>query len=303
MVASIEQPGAERIPPTIDGISGIALEIHDLAAGRAFYELLFEAAGGEWETTRRSLTFRSAGQRVELVRSRRPRTNAHAGYHVAFRVPARRLSRIVEALAKAGHTVEWWREDHPAEREPTAYVKDPSGNIVQLVRSEDDGLIDHVGIPVESIEEAEVFYTLALGGQLDGYYGWTTEHVMEGRAWATGDDPCAPWTRNAYVSFRTHKPTPSPAAQIYARFGTTYAAIYLTGQRLAEPPEEQLEGTPRIILRSPHSADIAAARLSDVRASAVRLTYDGGKVRFEQEGRDLFVRDRCGNFIQIACDG
>lgn len=300
--ATTPEARPERVKPTLDGITGLVLEVQDLTSTRGFYERIFGSARGEWTQTRHNLVFQANGQRIEFLRSRRPRTIAHAGYHVGLRVARADLSSITNALVKAGHPVDWWREDHPAEREPAPYVSDPSGNIVQLVKADRGRLIDHVGIPVESIEDAEVFYTRALGGEVDGYFGWTTEDVMVGRAWAAGDDPCAPWTRNAYVSFRTHRPTPSPAAQIYSRFGSSYVAIYLTGQRLPEPPEEQLRGTPRVILHSSQTADEAAQRLSEVRATAVRLTHDGGKVPFEREGRDLFLRDRCGNFLQIACE-
>jgi catechol 2,3-dioxygenase-like lactoylglutathione lyase family enzyme len=293
----------DKAPPNLNGILGLVLEVPDLAAARAFYEDIFGSTRGEWVETRQRLVFQSGGQRLEFVRSRHPRTIAHAGYHVGLRVATGDYRAITNALLQSGHTVDWWREDHPAEREPTAYLSDPGGNIVQLVKSDEGGLIDHAGIPVESIEDAEVFYTRALGGQLNGYFGWTTEDVMVGRAWAAGDDPCAPWTRNAYVSFRTHKPTPSPAAQIYSGFGNEYVAIYLTGQRLPEPPEEQLKGAPRLILHAAQTADEVAQRLTEVRATAVRLTYDGGKVPFEREAQDLFLRDRCGNFLQIACEG
>jgi catechol 2,3-dioxygenase-like lactoylglutathione lyase family enzyme len=205
-------------------------------------------------------------------------------------------------LTKAGHEVSWWREDHPAEHDMTAYVSDPSGNIVQLVGADPTTVfIDHVGLPVENIEDAEAFYLTGLRGNLDGYFGWTTEQALAARAWAAGDDPCAPWTRSAYISFRTHKPAPSPAAQIYVGFGASYVSIYLTGKRLPEPPEEILRGTPRVILRTAGDVDAIASYLADARVSAVRLTYDGGKIPFEREGHDLFLRDRSGHFLQLGC--
>src|SRR5581483_3770719 len=113
---------------------------------------------GEWTATSRSLSYRAASQRLEFVRQRRPRTIAHAGFHFAIRVAAARFAEVTDALNRAGHTINWWREDRLAEREPTAYLSDPAGNIVQLVRAHDEGaLLDHVGTPVESIEDAEAF--------------------------------------------------------------------------------------------------------------------------------------------------
>jgi hypothetical protein len=103
------------------------------------------------------------------------------------------------------------------------------------------------------------------------------------------------------VSFRTHAPNPTPAAQLFARYGTAYIGISLTGQRLPEPPEEFLKGAPRVILRSPQSPAQVAAYLASVRISPVSLKYDGGRVRFRREGRNIFTRDRSGNFLQIEC--
>jgi catechol 2,3-dioxygenase-like lactoylglutathione lyase family enzyme len=297
----VEQP-ARAAAPAISGIGGVVFEVKDLESARAFYEELFFGAQGGWENTSKSLTYRTGSQSVELVAARHPRTNADAGRHVAIRVGTGRVGAVAERLAKAGHEVSWWREDHPAERAMTAYVTDPSGNIVQLVGADPaDVLIDHVGVPVENIEDAEAFYLKGLGGKLDGYFGWTTEHVIEARAWTAGDDPCAPWTRSAYISFRTHKPAPSPAAQIFAGFGPSYVAIYLTGKRLPEPPEEILRGTPRLILQTCAAPDDASSHLASARASAVRLTYDGGQIPFERDGRDLYFRDRSGHFLQLAC--
>src|SRR5688572_1544444 len=87
MAATATQEETDRTPPAIDGIHGVVLEAQDLAASRAFYETIFRHADGAWEGDRGSLTFRAASQRVELVRSRRPRTIAHAGLHVAYRAP------------------------------------------------------------------------------------------------------------------------------------------------------------------------------------------------------------------------
>jgi hypothetical protein len=77
----------------------------------------------------------------------------------------------------------------------------------------------------------------------------------------------------------------------------------LTGQRLPEPPEEFLKATPRAILHTPQRPKDVADYMASVRISPVSLKYDGGQVRFRREGRNVFVRDRSGNFFQIECDG
>jgi hypothetical protein len=293
---------AEVTPLRIDAVSGVVLEARDLAATRKFYEVIFRGVPVTWREDARTLTVETESERVAFIRSPRPRTVAHAGLHTAFRVKPSRVRVIADELAAAGHAVNWWREDHPSEREVTAYVDDPNGNIVQLVPSEDDSaLVDHYYVPVEDIEQAELFYLKALLGKLDTYYGYTTQDTKDARRWAKGDDPCAPWTRNAYVSFRTHQPNPTPAAQIFARFGGQYLGIALTGKRLPEPSEELLKGTPRAVLRTSQSVDDVAAYMTSVRVSAVSLKYDGGKVPFRRQGNSIFLRDRSGNFFEIEC--
>ena len=289
-------------PLRIEAVSGVVLEAKDLAATRDFYSVIFRGAPIEWREDARTLTLQAERERVEFIRRPRPRTVAHAGLHTAFRVKPGRVREIADELSAAGHTVNWWREDHPSEREVTAYLEDPSGNIIQLVPSDDDSaLVDHYYVPVEDIEHGELFYLKALLGQLDTYYGYTTEDTKAARRWAKGDDPCAPWTRNSYVSFRTHQPNPTPAAQIFARFGGQYLGISLTGKRLPEPSEELLKGTPRAVLRTSQSVDEVAAYVASVRISAVSLKYDGGKVPFRRQGQSIFLRDRSGNFFQIEC--
>jgi hypothetical protein len=304
------EPGAAPVqipavaPLAVDMISGVVLDARDFAAARDFYATILRDRSGTWEEHDRRLVYSDGTQRIELVRRPRPRTLAHAGQHVAYRVPADQLRAITDQLAQAGHEVNWWREDHPNERSVTAYVNDPSGNVVQLVASDDPGLlIDHYYVPVEDIEHGELFYVKGIQGQIDTYYGYRTEDVMEAHRWAEGEDPCAPWTRNAYISFRTRVPNPTPAAQIFARFGRSYIGVTLTGQRLPEPPEEFLKATPRAVLHSPQSPREVTTYLASVRISPVSLKYDGGQIRFRREGRNVFLRDRSGNFLQIECAG
>ena len=296
-------PPSETATLALQGISGVVLDAGDLEATRAFYTSIFRRHEGEWTETPHRLTFQSAGQRVEFLRRPHPRTIAHAGQHCAYRVNPGHLHAIADELATAGHTVSWWREDHPSEREVTAYVADPSGNIVQFVPSDDALLIDHYYVSVEDIEHGELFYVKALEGKIDTYYGYSTGDVLDAQRWASGDDSCAPWTRNAYVSFRTHAPNPTPAAQIFARFGEGYVGVTLTGQRLPEPPEEFLKATPRAIFSTAQPPREVVRYLDTVRISPVSLKYDGGKVRFRREGRSVYIRDRSGNFFQVDCSG
>jgi len=294
---------AALAPLLLDGIAGVVLEANDLAATRAFYEPIFQHADGRWVVTRRSLRFvASDNQRVEFSRRARPRTLAHAGLHVAYRVPRDRVNPLVSVLEAAGHAVSWWQEDHPGEGTPMPYLTDPSGNIIQLVPSGEDGaLIDHFYLPVEDIEYAELYYLEALNGTLDSYFGFRTLDVVSARAQSGENVPYAPWTRTSFVSFRTHKPNFTPAAQIFARYGSGYVGVALTGQRLPEPPEGELRHAPRVILQSSQSPEEVEAYLAGVRISAVALKYDGGTIPFEREGSAFYLRDRSGNFVEIDC--
>lgn len=288
--------------PRLEALGGVVLDAHDLASTRAFYSTLFADAQGEWEESRTRLVFHTPSQRIEFIKRSRPRTLNHAGQHTAYRVRTGRLQSLARDLEAAGHEVNWWREDHPSEKDTTLYTRDPSGNIVQLVGSDDRSLLlDHYYVPVEDIEHAELFYMKALAADLDAYFGYRTEDVLEARRWGDGNDPCAPWTRNAFVSFRTHAPNPTPAAQIFARFGPNYVGVALSGQRLPEPPEELLKATPRAVLRSRSTVHEFVQYLSQLRISPVALKYDGGQVPYKREGKNIYLRDRSGNFFEIAC--
>lgn len=293
---------AEATTPRLEAVAGVVLDATDLAATRAFYGAIFADGAGQWEESRTRLAFRTPLQRIEFVKRSRPRTLAHAGQHCAYRVKPGRLQSLAKELEAEGHAINWWREDHPSEKGTTLYIHDPSGNIVQLVASDNvEILLDHYYVPVEDIEHAELFYLQALAGDLDAYFGYRTDDVLEARRWGEGGDPCAPWTRNAFVSFRTHGPNPTPAAQIFARFGPNYIGVALSGQRLPEPPEELLKATPRAILRSTASPREVIQYLGSLRISPVALKYDGGKVPYKREGRSVYLRDRSGNFFQIDC--
>ena len=152
--------------------------------------------GGEWHQDRKALAYQCGKQTVEFVQQRRPRAFPDSGYYWAFRVPAGELEEIALALGKSGHTINRCREDHPLERSIRHYVEDPSGNIVQVVPSDDSSvLVDHVAIEIHMFDYCEYLYGTALGGRVEYYHGWRTIDYNEAKKWAGGDDPCAPWLR------------------------------------------------------------------------------------------------------------
>ena len=275
----------------VDAIAGLVVEVRDLAATRAFYDLVFGDAPGEWRETRRRLTYRRGAQHLEFVQRSQPRSLPHTGQHQAYHVPGDRLRSVADALAGAGHAVDWWREDRPAERDVTAYAHDPSGNRVQLVAAADvDTPISHAVVEVHDLELAETFYVKGLGGRVEYYHGWDMEDYAEAKAWEEGRDPCAPWTRRFDVRYWDKLRVARPNMQLFVAFGDGVLGLVLAAEHRQEPPEEVLKGTPRLILRARQPATAVAAYLS------------GRGIPFQAEGRGLFLRDPGGNYVELECE-
>ena len=289
MISSLEQASAAKptLAPAL--LAGLVVEVHDLAATRAFYEPVFGDAG-EWQAGPGQLVFQTSRQRIDFVARAKPRTLSHTGQHQAYAVPANRLAALTGELAAAGHAVDRWREDHPDEREVSAYLLDPSGNRVQLVPDRGDGLLlNHAAVEVHDLELAEIFYVSFLGGSVDYCHGWAMDDYAEAFAWGEGSDPCAPWTRRYDVRYWDKVRIARPNMQLFVRFGPTVLAIILATEHRQEPPPEQHSGTPRIILAVDQPAAPARAELS-----RLGVAFDGA-------GSSLFVRDLSGNFVELAC--
>jgi len=312
-------------PPTSAQLLGAVLEVADLDASRHFYERVFRGRDGEWHTGRGRLTYESGGgQSLELVQHGRPRTFPDSGYHQGYRVHRDRVLDLATELSDAGHQVEWWREDHPAERSPAAYVHDPSGNLLQLVASDDDGLLlDHVAIEVHMFDYCEYLYVTAMGGRVDFYYGWRTDDLAEAKLWADGDDPCAPWTRKDNAHYRdflvedpksgelrptrfsaqlglqpasppgetTRRRVPRPNGQVFISYEPVRLGLIAATKVRQEPPEEQVKGTPRLVFRTTQTAEAAVGY------------FGATPIPHSREGRSLFLRDADGNFAELICEG
>lgn len=283
---------------------GAVLDVGDLAAARSFYDPIVRAASARWTEGDGTLTFDGGGQRVELVRRERPRVLGWAGHHIALSIPARSVDVLADELRAAGHTVSWWREDHPAERVPTAYASDPSGNLVQLVAATDGApLLSHVNIPVHDVELGEKFYRIVLGGQLDYYHGWRTEDNVEAKAWASGDDPCAPWTRVSRYAALYHVTMARPVVQVFLRLGEQRLGMVVATKHVQEPPEEVLRGTPSVILGTSKRAREVAALLRKLDVTTSEAVHVARGIPFKRERDTVYLRDRSGNFVQLACSG
>lgn len=291
-------------PGSAEPIAGAILEVKDLGATRAFYDLLFQEAGGRWKQRRTSAVYEAGRQTIEFVRRARPKTSDATAQHHAFRVGANRMGEVVNALIRAGHGVNWWHEDHPSEQELSPYVEDPSGNCVQLVASEPDGaLLDHIGLEFADLEYAEDFYVTGLGGSVDSYHGWGDEPGVDVGAWIEGDDPCAPWTRYTRFSFRSRTVEPHATPQLFVGFGDTRLGLFLARAHHQESPEEVLRGTPRVLLRSSKNVSLHAQYLAEPARAAISSRYSGRTISFEVEGTTIFFRDPGGNYVQLGCNG
>lgn len=295
-------------PATVDGLhldrlGGVTVEAGDLAATRAFYERIFDGTPGAWAESGGGLRFEARDQTIDFIQSAQPRNRAHAGEHQAYRVGAARVRPLADELATVRHSVSWWTEDHPTERSATAYVEDPSGNRVQLVAADpSERLLDHVGVPVHELEDADAYWVEMLGGTVDYYHGWSTADVLEARAASEHDATAAPWTRRATMSFRTHQPEPLPTARLFLSYGRAKVNIILTLERIPELPEEIIRGTPRVVLRTQQATTDVVAYLSEATFSPVFMKRPR-RVAFERDGDNVYLRDPSGNFLQLRCEG
>jgi len=292
-----------------DVIAGAVVEVADLAATRAFYEPIFRDAPGQWEQRADRLVFRCGPQRIELVQRAAPVTLTDSAQHQAYNVAPGRVVALVQELEAAGHEVHRWHEDHPAEREDNAYFYDPSGNRVQLVASDDSGLVlDHFVYEVHDLEPEDVYYVSVLGGSIDYYHGRSMYDYEQGTAWGEGRDPtAAPWTRfwpgphSIAEATRQKGKVSHPAMQVFVRFGPTRLGLILGTVHRQEPPEEQVAGTPRVVLRARHTVGEAVEALRNPR---VPLDPEGRmRLPFEEHGSSLLLRDPTGHFVELGCEG
>ena len=300
MTLETEKPTAQGIAGTVRLLSGVVREALDLGRTQAFYQEIFQHAGGTWDSSKTEITYRAGAQTVGFVRRGRPRTyEDDAGYHTAYRVPRARLAVIAEALAATGSTVEWWNEDSPSEQDVTAYALDPDGNRVQLVAADDGDplLLDHAAVEVFQFDYCQVIYAKALGGTVDSYHGWRWTEQLEARRWAQGETPSAPWTKRMNPGYRdflllgatdARKGVPRPNTQIFLRYGETRIGLISATKNRQEPRPEILRGTPRLVFAS----DLPAAELMEELAARQPLPM-------EREGTSVFLRDPDGNYVEV----
>jgi len=311
-------PAAGVAPIRVERLSGVVLEVADLGAAKAFYDPIFREHNGAWRVGDGQIAYETGAETIELVEQASPRTfhdsGAASGHHQAYGVAAERIREITDRLAADGHEINWWREDHPDERSLNAYTRDPSGNQVQLLASTPGGrLLDHVAIEVYAFDYCEYLYVTVLGGAVDYYHGWRRVDLDEAKVWASGDDPCAPWTRRnnpSYRDFLIQDPTTGelrpprfagelgversgpqrvgrPQGQVFITFGPSRLGLVSATRIWQELPEEVIKATPRLVFAVAQSADLVEEQLGRT------------PIPFEREGERIYVRDADGNFAEL----
>ena len=300
MALETEKPTEQGLPGTARLLSGVVLDASDLDRTQAFYQEIFQHAGGAWESSKTEATYRAGEQTVGFVRRSRPRTfEDDSGYHTAYRVPRARLDAIADKLAALGATVQRWSEDSPREQELSVYALDPDGNRVQLVPTDDDSplLLDHAAIEVFQFDYCQIVYARALGGTVDSYHGWRWTEQLEARRWAAGETSSAPWTKRMNPGYRdflvlgsadARKGVPRPNTQVFLRYGETRVGLISATRNRQEPRPEILRGTPRLIFAS----DVPASELMEELAARQPLPM-------ERDGSSIFLRDPDGNYAEI----
>ena len=298
MTLETEKTTDQGLPGTVRLLSGVVLDASDLGRTQAFYDEVFQHAGGAWESSKTEITYGAGDQTIGFVRRGRSRRfEDDSGYHTAYRVPRTRLDAIVGKLTASGATVRWWSEDAPREQDLSAYLLDPDGNRVQLVPADDDDplLLDHAAIEIFQFDYCQVIYGNALGGAVDSYHGWRWAEQLEARRWAAGEIPSAPWTKRMNPGYRdflllgstdARKGVPRPNTQVFLRYGETRVGLISATRNRQEPRPEILRGTPRLIFAS----DLPASELMEALAARQPLPM-------ERDGTSVFLRDPDGNTL------
>jgi predicted enzyme related to lactoylglutathione lyase len=306
---TIEPP--RPAPIRAELLAGAVLEVADLEATRRFYERVFDDRPGEWfqpDGRANALAYRYRDQTIEFVRRAHPRTLSDSGQHWGYRVAPGRVEALAQELERQGAGVNWWHEDHPVERQVTAHLHDPSGNRVQIVASDDRGLLlDHAAIEVHDFDYVMYLYITTIGGVRDYYHGWLNENVKDARKWLEEGDPCAPWTRKDNPNYRDFlvdgRPTaesrgtnnraglrvPRPNSQIFISFGPTRLGLISATKVRQEPPEGQVKGTPRLVFTTRQMADEVMGHLRPT------------PIPRKREGSRVFVKDADGVFSELRC--
>jgi catechol-2,3-dioxygenase len=248
----------------------------------------------------------AGSQYVVLARNSQRADTSRTGVHQAYRIAPAAREAARARLAVLGVAVETYREDRPAEVSDNFYVFDPSGNRVQLVadaRADGAGAagIDHACVQDYDMQWAEKFYGKVLGLAVDHITGLNTDDYIRAQEWGEEKRDMAPGCCRLVKYYREipgqNRMQPRPTLQMYFRAGSGVIGVYMAMDDYAEPPEDQLTGTPRNGLRvAPGGLDRVAAALEAEGRPFRRVDHGSNAL----VARSIYARDTGGNFIEFA---
>jgi len=296
----------------IESLSHLVVEVTDLDAAEAFYRdgIGLAPVGRDlWPDCGAHAVFAAGDQHLVLARNPDKADLRETGVHHAYRASTAAREAARARLAAAGVAVETYREDRPAEAADNFYVFDPSGNRVQLVANGDGGSdrvsgIDHACVQDIDLEWSEAFYADILALPIDHVTGLRTEDYVRARDWGEEGIALAPGCCRRVRYYKEvpgqNRMQPRPNLQLYLRAGRDVIGVYMAIDDYAEPPEEQLAGTPRLAFRVRRGALDGVARRLEAAGRAFRGPVAHGPGA--PIARSIYAKDTGGNFIEF-CEG
>jgi len=293
----------------LNGFAGMVLSVSDPDAAAAFYCGVLGCVDGGSDRLANAgmhrLVATASGAVIALARVMQREDVADSGVHFAFWAGPGAREHIADALKSRAVPVHGYREDRAAEQGDRFYFFDPDGNRLQIAVRPDGPLrgiggIDHLGVQVPDMMWGEEFYGRVLGLEVESRFGLRTADHARARIWARGEDDMAPGTRRndkLYMPMGGQNEVPRTNMQVYYRAGDGIVGVYLAARHVQEPPEEELFGSPRMILSVPRATlDDAVERLSVAgRPFLGPVSHEGGLAK-----ASLYFKDTGGNFLELC---
>lgn len=301
---------------SVHSLSHVVIEVADLARARSFYgdRLGLRSTIGGWPEAGEVALRCPSGQYLVLKESTSPRTFENTGAHQAYSAGPAAIEKIVQSVAADNIAVHRYQEDRPAEAADACYFADPDGNRIQLVRKASatgPGIagIDHTAVLASDMEWEEDFYKECLGLAIEHRVGVNTADYVRARLWGEGKEDMAPGTRRwdeRYRDIPGAKPgqgrrVARPNMQMFLAMGDTVLGIFLATAHYQEPPPRQAKGTPRNAYRTTRETlDRTAAAL---RGTRIAMEGPVEHAAGSPISASLYLRDPCGNFIELCAPG